>query len=241
MKEINEAVEQRCQYFQNNQRKMIDFLTNNPKKSIQINRIMITTEQDKYIETEPKEVRKEVEKYFTKVFKRRKTDFERLNESWKKQYKPRSHIKQEWYNNLLEKPSIQELAEVIKGLPTKKAAGPSQINYEMLKNLGIKARERLNNIFHCCLITSIIPKSWKTSNIYPISKNKEWEAELTNTRPIMLMETTRKCFIKIITNRLSTICKEKDILRGPNFAGLPGESTSEPIQLLNNICEEARE
>jgi hypothetical protein len=94
MKEINEAVEQRCQYFQNNQRKMIDSLTNNPKKSIQINRIMITTEQDKYIETEPKEVRKEVEKYFTKVFKRRKTDFERLNESWKKQYEPRSHIKQ---------------------------------------------------------------------------------------------------------------------------------------------------
>jgi hypothetical protein len=48
----------------------------------------------------------------------------------------------------------------------------------------------------------------------------------------MLMETTRKCFTKIITNRLSTICKEKNILRGPNFAGLPGESTLEPIQLI---------
>ena len=57
----------------------------------------------------------------------------------------------------------------------------------------------------------------------------------------MLMETTRKCFTKIITNRLSTICKEKSILRGPNFAGLSGESTLEPIQLINNICEEARE
>jgi hypothetical protein len=57
----------------------------------------------------------------------------------------------------------------------------------------------------------------------------------------MLMETTRKCFTKIITNRMSTLCKERNILRGPNFAGLPGESTLEPIQLLNNICEEARE
>jgi hypothetical protein len=55
------------------------------------------------------------------------------------------------------------------------------------------------------------------------------------------METTRKCFTKIITNRLSIICKERSILRGPNFAGLPGESTLEPIQLINNICEEARE
>src|SRR5438552_6695646 len=62
-----------------------------------------------------------------------------------------------------------------------------------------------------------------------------------NTRLIILMETIRKCFIKILTNRISTICKEKNILRGPNFAGLPGESTLEPIQLLNNICEEVRE
>jgi hypothetical protein len=147
MKEINEAVEQRCQYFQNNQRKMIDSLTNNPKKSIQINRIMITMEQDKYIETEPKEVNKEVEKYFTKVFKRRKTDFERLDKSWKKQYEPRSYIEQEWYKDLMIKPLTAELTEIIKDLPTRKAAGPSQITYEMLINLSTKTKERLNNIF----------------------------------------------------------------------------------------------
>ena len=202
---------------------------------------MVTTEQDKYIKTNSKEIKNEVEKYFIKAFKRRKTDFERLNESWKRQYKPRSYIEQEWYKNLMEKPSIKKLTEVIKDLPTKKAAGSSQITYEMLKNFNTKTRERLNNIFHCCLITSIIPKSWKTSNIYPIPKNKDWEAELMNTRPIMLMETTRKCFTKILTNRISTICKEKNVLRGPNFAELPGESTLEPIQLLNNICEKAKE
>jgi ribonuclease HI len=47
--------------------------------------------------------------------------------------------------------------------------------------------------------------------------------------------------MKIITNRLTRVCKENNILKGPNFAGLPGESTSEPIHLLNNICEDARE
>ncbi len=220
---------------------MIDSLTNNQKKSIQIDRIMVTEDQGKHIVTDPTEVKKEVNKYYTKAFRRRKTDFERLNESWKKQYEPRDYIEQEWYTNLMDKPSIKELTETIKSLSTKKAAGPSQITYEMLKNLSNRAKKRLNNIFHCCLITSCIPKSWKASNIYPIPKNKEWEADLSNTRPIMQMETTRKCFTKIITNRMSTLCKEKNILRGPNFAGLPGKSTLEPIQLLNNICEEARE
>ena len=136
---------------------------------------------------------------------------------------------------------MQELNRILKDLPANKAAGPSQITYEMLRNLSTKTKERLNEIFCCCINTSLIPRSWKNSNIYPIPKNKEWKADLINTRPIMLMETTRKWFTKIITNRLSAICREKNILRGPNFAGLPGESTLEPIQLLNNICEEARE
>src|SRR5579863_495772 len=77
--------------------------------------------------------------------------------------------------------------------------------------------------------------------IYPIPKPKPWQSDITNTRPIVLLETTRKCFTKIVTQRLSALCKKHNILRVPNFAGLPGESTAEPIQLLNNLCEDARE
>ena len=95
IKEIKEVIEQRCQHFQNNQRKMIDSLTNNQKKSIQIDRIMVIADQGKHIVTDPTEVKKEVNKYYTKAFRRRKTDFERLNESWKKQYEPRDYIEQE--------------------------------------------------------------------------------------------------------------------------------------------------
>ena len=240
-KAINEAIIQRCQDFQDNQRKMINSLTNTQKKSIKIDRIMVTTEQEKFIETRPQEISKQVEDYYIKAFGRRKANFNRLDKGWKEQYEPRDYIEQEWYKDLAKKPSIQELNDTIKDLPPNKAAGPSQITYEMLKNLSKKTKERLNEIFWCCIDSSLIPKSWKSSNIYPIPKNKEWEADLANTRPIMLMETTRKCFTKIITNRLSIICKERSILRGPNFAGLPGESTLEPIQLINNICEEARE
>lgn len=33
--------------------------------------------------------------------------------------------------------------------------------------------------------------------------------------------------------------QRKNILKGPNFAGLLGESIMKPVHLLNNICEEA--
>ena len=83
LKAINEAITQRCQNLQNNQRRVINSLTNNWKKSIKIDRIMVTTEQNKYITTEPKEVNKRIEDYYTKAFGRRKANFKRLNKSWK--------------------------------------------------------------------------------------------------------------------------------------------------------------
>ena len=134
-----------------------------------------------------------------------------------------------------------EFQEILKNLPHGKAAGPSGIHYEMLKKLSKEGKTIIRTFFNCLLKTGLIPGTWKQSTIFPIPKPKPWQCDLANTRPIVLLETTRKCFTKIITNRLSSICKKYNILRGPNFAGLPGESTAEPIQLLNNICEDARE
>ena len=111
----------------------------------------------------------------------------------------------------------------------------------MLKNLGKQGKKILRQLFNIYLQHHITPQVWKESLLYPISKGKEWQGALSNTRPIVLLDVTRKCFTKIITNRLSTICKRYNILKGPNFAGLSGEYTSEPIHLLNNICEEAHE
>jgi hypothetical protein len=135
----------------------------------------------------------------------------------------------------------EELDGTLRDLPNGKASGVSTISYEMLKRLGSNARKSIREFFSLCLEEGICPSSWKESSIFPIPKAKDWKCDLTNTRLIILLETLRKCLTKIITNRLSFICKKYNILTGPNFAGLPGESTQEPIHLLNNICEEARE
>jgi hypothetical protein len=57
----------------------------------------------------------------------------------------------------------------------------------------------------------------------------------------MLLETLRKMTVRILNTRLGLILKEKNILKGHNYAGLPGDSTNTPIQILNNILEDSRE
>jgi len=51
----------------------------------------------------------------------------------------------------------------------------------------------------------------------------------------------RKAVIKILTNRLSRIMAKYNILRGNNFAGLPGSSTEALIKLMHMILEDAKE
>lgn len=241
-KSIKEAIIQRCANLKESPGKMISSLTNQHKSSVYIDRIVIKQDGgSEYISTDPAETKKQVENYYTQAFGKRKSNFQRLSKEWKKEYRPKDYINSSWFDNLLKQPSNQELDEVLKELPNNKAPGPSGISYEMIKNLKGKGRTTLRKIFSICMIKGKIPNDWKKSNIYPIPKKEEWNARLHNTRPIVLMETVRKCFTKIVTNRLSTTCKSYQILRGPNFAGLPGESTQEPIQLLNSICEEARE
>ncbi|CAG8855762.1 21043_t:CDS:2, partial [Gigaspora margarita] len=76
-----------------------------------------------------------------------------------------------------------------------------------------------------CICLGKIPKKWKLVSIYLIPKKKEWNYSLANVRSIALLETFQKCMTKIYTDRLASIMINKNILRGPNFAGLPGNST----------------
>ena len=88
---------------------------------------------------------------------------------------------------------------------------------------------------------ALVPFQWKLSQLYPIPKPQEWEFNLSNTRPILLLECMRKLAMKVITTRLSTTCFQYNILKGPNFAGLKGDSTKVPIYVLNNLLEDARD
>src|SRR4051794_38663130 len=107
----------------------------------------------------------------------------------------------------------------------------------MLKKLSPKMKNFLYNIICACLISSNTPFQWNLVYIYPISKPKLWNCDLDNTKPITLLDTVRKAFVKLLNQCLQEIFIKYNIIKGLNFAGLPHQSTLEPLHIVNNILE----
>src|SRR5207247_1993697 len=90
-----------------------------------------------------------------------------------------------------------------------------------------------------CLLVGNIPSGWQEALLFPILKPQEWEAKLQNTRPITLLETMRKCFVKVLNNRLASILSSHQVLQGDNFAGLTEGSCQIPIHTIDTLIKDA--
>ncbi|GBB93928.1 hypothetical protein RclHR1_22570001 [Rhizophagus clarus] len=119
------------------------------------------------------------------------------------------------------------------------SSGPSMITYEMLKHLGPIANSLLLILIRKCFASADIPDLWRQAMVFPIPKPHEWRCQLKNTRPITLLEVIRKSFVKLFYNRLSTILAAHNVLKGGNFAGLPGGTCRDPIITLESIIHDA--
>src|SRR5207244_8725163 len=91
-----------------------------------------------------------------------------------------------------------------------------------------------------CMQTSFVPSAWRDATVYLIPKPTEWHCFLKNTRPITLLETARKLLTKLMYRRLSDILVKYKVLKGGNFASLPGGSCDPPICALENILQDAK-
>ena len=164
-----------------------------------------------------------------------------MNKKWKEYYSLLEDVEEYWYSKITSDIDKQEWQEALEKTRNNSAPGMSGITYSLLKKMGIKSKRILYTFAILCIRSGTIPTEWKKGILYPIPKSEFWNYNLYNVRPIMLLETIRKMTVRILNNRLSKVLKEKSILKGHNYAGLPGDSTSVPIHVLNNIIEEARE
>ncbi|KAG9307216.1 hypothetical protein G9A89_017044 [Geosiphon pyriformis] len=80
---------------------------------------------------------------------------------------------------------------------------------------------------------------WKRAWISIISKPYNWNRVLMNTQPIALIETARKIFSKIFSDRISSACSKFSVLCGDNFFVLKSTFIQSPVFAVGLVVKDA--
>src|SRR6266542_3939810 len=202
-KKIKDYIQQRCDDYQDNKRRMINSLTEKNLKKISIETVYKKDNEVEVLITDPDIVMKETNQHFQTIagaVNKEKILVE--GDRWYKQYDPKTmNINADIYKDLMQIPSWDDWLQVIKELPSGKAAGKSGISYEMIKHLSEEMQISVYNLVCSSISSGRIPDAWNKATVYPIPKPKPFNANLSNTRPITLLETVRKITVSIIDRK----------------------------------------
>ncbi|KAG9284359.1 hypothetical protein G9A89_023616 [Geosiphon pyriformis] len=125
---------------------------------------------------------------------------------WQEQFSPLNYVDNGAFSGVMEQIDFGEFLLMVKNLPDGKAAGLSSISNEMWKHCDESVLVLLLRLLNLCLVYKSVPDAWKEVWISMIPKPYEWDGVLTNTRPIALIETSRKILSKILSDRISRAC-----------------------------------
>ena len=106
----------------------------------------------------------------------------------------------------------------------KKSSGPDGISSLALKQLPFSAILFLTVIFNNCINNSYFPRNWKTSTIFPIPK-KGSSSNISDFRPISLLNSVSKIFEKIMLHKMTTFCENQNIAQDNQFGFKKSHST----------------
>jgi hypothetical protein len=193
---------------------------------------------DDELEDDPDLVKEIINKYFKNILATKSFKLEEFPE-WEKIYSANQTINPDIYNTILEEISQETLIKAIIDLPKNKASGESEISYDMIKIMGKGTHEVIRSIFNKILSTNLLPQEWKKTIIVLIPKKIAWSHRLNDTRPIALVDSVRKLFTGIINKRFTKVLKANHILSSLNFAGLPEQSTLEPLTIVDSAMQAA--
>src|SRR2546423_11369172 len=231
-----QAITQREDNFKESKGKMLKSALNRHRQTIDTTNIIY---QGDFID-DPEEV-KTIIKASAKEWTRKRQQSSEIDEPlWRSIYEPLAYIADDTFDTLCSYITLDELITVLAETPNNKAAGPSKLTYECWRRANTKVHMTLLEIFNCVLEEEEMPSAWKKANIILIPKPKNWNKNVDITRPITLIETARKIFTKVMTNRMEKICRTHNVLKGNNCSVLKGTSTHGPITTLTQLCEDAK-
>src|SRR5256884_3770569 len=234
--QINHFLNRRCVDYTENQSQMIDSIFARTHDKIVIDKL----EVDNELVSNHEDIKYHTAHHFQNIVGPPLTDGT-IPTEWQEDYNELPQVNPDVYQSLYDLPSFEEWYSFLKDVPNNKAPEPSNLSYDLLKHLGPLGLKVLHNITCACFILQDIPKAWKRAAVYPIPKPTKWHYNLSNTRPITLLETPRKLMVKILNHRLSNILVSNKILQDNQFAGLPGGSTLSPIAVVQHLIDDARQ
>src|SRR6185369_13369464 len=229
---IIELVKQRENNYKNNKGAMLSSTLNRRHKRIDTSQIIY---EGDYIDEllAVKEAISDSAKKWT-----RKIIITTNSAHWNREYEPLQSIRDDTFDPVSAEITIGEVVGAINSFPNNKAAGPSKMTYECWKESPEVVLIAITKLFNQIITLGRMPKEWKRANIIPIPKATDWGMDIDKTRPITLLETLRKIFTKILTNRIEEICRKSDILKGNNCSVLKGTSTHCLINIIKNLLED---
>ena len=114
--------------------------------------------------------------------------------------------------DMLDTVTAEEMCRSIHGSKDNKASGVDDIPNELLKNMGLKGKEMLRQMFSVIMKEKKIPKLWKEDRISLIYKGKGRRSNLDNYRGISIGSNVGKCFMRILTRRQQQEVENEGIL-----------------------------
>ncbi|GES83764.1 ribonuclease H-like domain-containing protein [Rhizophagus clarus] len=245
LNQINNAITAREHNYKLSPTKLLNSILERTPNKINLEKIIIhdPNTSDTTLVTNPKTIEKETIQHFQTVGNTTNnitipnySNIHDLPPSWQEIYQPKETPESE-RNAMLSPISQEELAAIIKDLPNNKAAGPNGLIYEIWKKFPKNHYDLIINLFNDILKLETIPSRWQEALLYPIPKPEYWNCDLSKTRPIILLDTLRKIFTKVLTQRLQRYLTKTSVLQKTNQAGLQGSSTMEIIFKIQTIID----
>ena len=158
----------------------------------------------------------------------------------RREYQPLADIEPAWFDALMSPVTKEELEDILRHLPRRKAPGKSGLTNELWIHAGLDCEEAFRLLLNECLRHEDIPTSWKQSLIIPIPKTTEFTGDLDKLRPIALLETSRKVLSAVLTRRLRQVIEQHQVLRGFNLGFRANRQAQDLAFAIQGLCEACR-
>ena len=136
----------------------------------------------------------------------------------------------------VEEVTYEEVITAVNKMKLGKAAGPSEVNMDMIMASGKFGVGVLKKLCQRVLDGKGMPEEWKTSVVVPIFKGKGDVMDCGAYRGVKLLERAMKIVKRVLEKRTRELVKVDDM----QFGFMPGKGTTDALFILRRMQEEFR-